>query len=96
MPITATPILSKFPIQRWDNEDVSMHRFEQRGLRIEIQVRGWTEKLHAINVHLGLCASGARSNWKRWQSRIERLVPHDAPLIIAGDFNDWTRRAVNT
>ena len=29
----------------------------------------------------------------RWSRRIERLVPHDAPVIIAGDFNDWTRRA---
>jgi endonuclease/exonuclease/phosphatase family metal-dependent hydrolase len=27
------------------------------------------------------------------QVRIERLVPHDAPLIIAGDFNDWARHA---
>jgi len=25
-------ILSKFPILRWDNEDVSMHRLERRGI----------------------------------------------------------------
>ena len=27
------------------------------------------------------------------KSRIEQLVPADAPLIIAGDFNDWRRHA---
>jgi endonuclease/exonuclease/phosphatase family metal-dependent hydrolase len=87
-------ILSKFPIQRWDNEDVSMHRFERRGLlHCEIQVRGWTEKLHAINVHLGLLRIWREKQLEALASRIERLVPHDAPLIIAGDFNDWTRRA---
>jgi len=77
-------ILSKFPILRWDNEDVSMHRLERRGLlHCEIDVPGWTQPLHAINVHLGLL--------KVWREK--RLVPHDAPLIVAGDFNDWTRRA---
>jgi len=28
----------------------------------------------------------------RLRQRIERLVPADAPLIVAGDFNDWTWR----
>jgi endonuclease/exonuclease/phosphatase family metal-dependent hydrolase len=87
-------ILSKFPIHRWDNEDVSMHRFERRGLlHCEIQVPGWGEKLHAINVHLGLLRIWREKQLEALASRIERLVPHDAPLIIAGDFNDWTRRA---
>ena len=87
-------ILSKFPIQRWDNEDVSMHRLERRGLlHCEIEIPGWNEKLHAINVHLGLLRIWREKQLEALASRIERLVPHDAPLIIAGDFNDWTRRA---
>ena len=87
-------ILSKFPIQRWDNEDVSMHRLERRGLlHCEIEVPGWNERLHAINVHLGLLRIWREKQLEALASRIERLVPHDAPLIIAGDFNDWTRRA---
>jgi endonuclease/exonuclease/phosphatase family metal-dependent hydrolase len=87
-------ILSKFPIQRWDNEDVSMHRLERRGLlHCEIEVPGWNERLHAINVHLGLLRIWREKQLEALVSRIERLVPHDAPLIIAGDFNDWTRRA---
>ena len=87
-------ILSKFPILRWDNEDVSMHRLERRGLlHCEIDVPGWSQRLHAINVHLGLLKVWREKQLLALVSRIERLVPHDAPLIVAGDFNDWTRRA---
>jgi len=87
-------ILSKFPILRWDNEDVSMHRLERRGLlHCEIDVPGWTQPLHAINVHLGLLKVWREKQLVALVNRIERLVPHDAPLIVAGDFNDWTRRA---
>lgn len=87
-------ILSKFPILRWDNEDVSMHRLERRGLlHCEIDVPGWSQPLHAINVHLGLLKVWREKQLVALVNRIERLVPHDAPLIVAGDFNDWTRRA---
>ena len=87
-------ILSKFPITRWDNEDVSMHRLERRGLlHCEIQVPGWERPLHTVNVHLGLLRIWRERQLSALIRRIERLVPHDAPLIIAGDFNDWTRRA---
>ena len=83
-------ILSHFPISRWDNEDVSAHRFERRGLlHCEIAVPGWREPVHCICVHLGLAARG-RSRQLEWmRQRIERLVPQNAPLIVAGDFNDW-------
>jgi endonuclease/exonuclease/phosphatase family metal-dependent hydrolase len=71
-----------------------MHRLERRGLlHCEIEVPGWNERLHAINVHLGLLRIWREKQLEALASRIERLVPHDAPLIIAGDFNDWTRRA---
>jgi len=48
-------ILSKYPIVKWDNVDISMSRLERRGLlHCEIQVPGWSRPLHCINVHLGL------------------------------------------
>jgi endonuclease/exonuclease/phosphatase family metal-dependent hydrolase len=79
---------------RWDNEDISAHRLERRGLlHCEIDVPGWNQPLHAINVHLGLFKAWRERQLLALATRIERLVPHDAPLIIAGDFNDWTRRA---
>jgi endonuclease/exonuclease/phosphatase family metal-dependent hydrolase len=87
-------ILSRFPIARWDNEDISAHRLESRGLlHCEIEVPGWRQPLHCVNVHLGLAA---RWRWRQLEAlrkRIERLVPQDAPLVIAGDFNDWRRHA---
>jgi len=87
-------ILSKFPIVRWDNQDVSAHRLERRGLlHCEIDIPGWPQRLHAVNVHLGLFKSWRERQLLALTARIERVVPHDAPLIIAGDFNDWTRRA---
>jgi endonuclease/exonuclease/phosphatase family metal-dependent hydrolase len=87
-------ILSKFPIVRWDNEDVSMSRLERRGLlHCEIEIPGWSHRVHCLNVHLGLFATWRHRQIDRLVGRIQRLVPADAPLVIAGDFNDWTRTA---
>lgn len=83
-------ILCRFPISDWQNEDVSAHRFEQRGLlHCEVEVPGWTEKLHCLCVHFGLFARGRRKQLTALRERIKREVPLGAPLIIAGDFNDW-------
>jgi endonuclease/exonuclease/phosphatase family metal-dependent hydrolase len=79
---------------RWDNEDVSANQLERRGLlHCEIDIPGWDRRLHAINVHLGLLRVWRDRQLLALVRRIERLVPHDAPLIVAGDFNDWTRKA---
>lgn len=87
-------ILSRFPIRSWENVDVSAHRFESRGmLHCEIEIPGWELPLHCVCVHLGLFARGRRKQLAALHERIERLVPEDAPLIIAGDFNDWRLQA---
>lgn len=87
-------ILSRFPILRWDNEDISEHRFENRGLlHCEMQVPGWDCVLHCVCVHLALTAQHRSRQMRAMRMRIERLVPAAAPLIIAGDFNDWARHA---
>ena len=87
-------ILSRFPIARWDNEDISQHRFEKRGLlHCEIAMPGWEEALHCVCVHLGLAAHHRSSQLRALQARIRRLVPRSAPLIVAGDFNDWVHEA---
>ncbi len=83
-------ILSRFPIARWDNEDISEHRFESRGLlHCEVDIPGWEASLHCMCVHLGLMANHRSRQLLSLQRHIERLVPHEAPLIVAGDFNDW-------
>ena len=87
-------ILSKYPIVRWDNEDISMHDSERRGLlHCEIAMPGWSKNLHCINVHLGLLGHWRKKQMLRMKERIDKLVPEDAPMVIAGDFNDWRRMA---
>lgn len=87
-------LLSKFPIRKSENIDISAHAVEQRGLlHCEIAIPGWEQHLHCICVHLGLFARWRRQQLLTLRQRIESLVPSDAPLIIAGDFNDWRLKA---
>jgi endonuclease/exonuclease/phosphatase family metal-dependent hydrolase len=60
-------------------------------LHCVMQLQRGLPSLHCINVHLGLFE-------RRWRvhaltERIRESVPADAPLIIAGDFNDWRSKA---
>jgi endonuclease/exonuclease/phosphatase family metal-dependent hydrolase len=87
-------ILSRYPILRWDNVDISAHVFESRGLlHCELAVPDMDQPLHAICLHLALNESGRRKQLKRVSDHIHDLVPDGAPLIMAGDFNDWRQRA---
>lgn len=89
-------ILSRFPIANWENEDVSAHPLERRGLlHCELDVPGWDKRLHCICVHLGLFSRWRAQQARALCDRIDRMVPHDAPLVIAGDFNDWQQRLSN-
>ncbi|MGH8762249.1 MAG: endonuclease/exonuclease/phosphatase family protein [Nitrosospira sp.] len=83
-------ILSRYPITHWDNVDVSAHRFESRGLlHCEMSIPNWPENLHCVCVHLGLFKRGQSQQLLALEQHIEQLVPQEAPLVIAGDFNDW-------
>ncbi len=87
-------IVSRHPIPVWENIDISHHPIESRGLlHCEVDVRGWKERLHCINVHLGLWARSRRFQLEWLCDRIRAAVPPGGPLIVAGDFNDWQKRA---
>jgi endonuclease/exonuclease/phosphatase family metal-dependent hydrolase len=49
--------------------------------------------VHCINVHLGLTERGRKRQLAMIAARVRAMVPDDAPLILAGDFNDWLVRA---
>ncbi|HSI22188.1 MAG TPA: endonuclease/exonuclease/phosphatase family protein [Methylophilaceae bacterium] len=90
-------LLSKFPITKWENINISAHSTEQRGmLHCEVRIPGWDQDLHCICVHLGLFARWRRKQLFWLRTRIESVVPPNAPLIIAGDFNDWRMKAGQT
>ena len=90
-------ILSRYPIVRWDNEDISEHRFESRGLlHCEVDLGDHLPSLHCINVHLGLFERGRQWQIRALVERIRAEVPDTAPLVIAGDFNDWRSKGGRT
>ena len=85
-------ILSRFPIISAENQDVSAHRFEQRGL-LHCEVALGELHLHCLCVHFGLNERGRRRQLSALTERVQRLVPAGAPLVVAGDFNDWRNSA---
>ncbi|OYW39047.1 MAG: hypothetical protein B7Z35_05370 [Hydrogenophilales bacterium 12-61-10] len=87
-------ILSRHKILSWENEDISAHAYESRGmLHCEIEVPGIDGPVHCINVHLGLTERGRTRQLQMIAARVRAMVPDSAPLILAGDFNDWRARA---
>lgn len=84
-------LLSRYPILFYENQDISDHRLEQRGL-LHCVVQVDETPVHCLVVHLGLLAGGRSRQVHALVERIRRLVPDDEPLLIAGDFNDWTNR----
>ena len=87
-------ILSRHAILSQANQDVSDHRFESRGLlHCEVKIAGIERPVHCVCVHLGLTAGSRRRQMAAIVARLDKLAPDGAPLIIAGDFNDWRNHA---
>ena len=81
-------LLARWPIGDVGHHDVSDHRFEQRGLlHVPVQWNGST--VHAVVVHFGLVHASRVRQVQRLAEFIEREVPRDEMLVVAGDFNDW-------
>jgi len=88
-------LLSRFPIHSHINHDVSDHAYEQRGILHAVVHRDGTD-IHCFVIHLGLFAASRRRQIQALIATIQRDTPADAPLIIAGDFNDWNQRLSQT
>jgi len=85
--------LSKFPILRHENRDISVHGHEERGLlHCVLGLPGSSVEVHTICVHLGLLELHRQQQLALLCEILDAEVPADAPLIVAGDFNDWRRR----
>ena len=86
-------LLSKFPIGFHRNCDVSVDGHEQRGLLHSVlRIPGFEQEIHTVCVHLGLRESHRRRQIALLCSMVNEEIPADAPLIVAGDFNDWRVR----
>jgi endonuclease/exonuclease/phosphatase family metal-dependent hydrolase len=86
-------VLSRFPILQTRNRDVSLYRLERRGiLHCELELPN-TRHIHCLSVHLSLTEQQRRRQLSMLAEYVDHHVPARAPLIIAGDFNDWRVQA---
>lgn len=86
-------ILSRYPILRSHNQDVTHLQFEKRGLlHCRIALPDGSEA-HCVSVHLSLFGYSRRRQMSALADYLERHTEPQGPLIIAGDFNDWSNRA---
>ncbi len=94
-------LLSRWPVITHQHEDMSDHRFEQRGL-LHTEVLVQDKPVHVIVVHLGLIAASRTRQLNQLGKFIEREIPHSATLIVAGDFNStvapvkWAQTAMKS
>lgn len=83
-------LLSRYPILASENIDVSTNRFEKRSiLHAQITVPGLSAPLHCLNVHFDLLHRGRKKQVQSLADRMNNIVDQKAPVLIAGDFNDW-------
>ena len=83
-------ILSKYPIVRYRNHDVSLNRMERRGiLHCVVSVPPAGREVHLICTHLSLRESHRLRQLHQLCNIIASEVPAQAALFVAGDFNDW-------
>jgi endonuclease/exonuclease/phosphatase family metal-dependent hydrolase len=67
---------------------------EKRGLlHCVLRLPGRTVDVHAICAHLGLAETHRQQQLELLCHIVRDEVPPDAPLVVAGDFNDWRGRA---
>ena len=87
-------VMSKFPIIHFENRDISISGPERRGLlHCVLQLPDHRPPLHAICVHLGLLEAHRAQQMDIICNMVRNEIPPDAPVVVAGDFNDWRRRA---
>ncbi|MDF0606514.1 endonuclease/exonuclease/phosphatase family protein [Neisseriaceae bacterium TC5R-5] len=87
-------LLSRFTIDTWCNRNISVNRFERRGLlHCVLTPEGWTKPIVALCAHFNLLAHDRRKQYRDLIRYINQNIPSEMPLILAGDFNDWREEA---
>ncbi|GAB4398316.1 MAG: endonuclease/exonuclease/phosphatase family protein [Rhodoferax sp.] len=81
-------VLARWPVLDVAHEDMSDHPLEQRGL-LHVVLAAPVRPLHVLVLHLGLIRGSRRRQAQQVLGYLRREVPSDAPVVVAGDFNDW-------
>lgn len=86
-------VLSNFPIISYRNHTLSTGPGEPRGLlHCVLDLGPGRDPLHVMCTHLGLTERQRQHQLSELRTWVDRDVPPGAPLILAGDFNDWRSR----
>ncbi len=81
-------LLSAYPIISQHNTDVSDHALESRGI-LHCVLQTPETKVYCYVIHLGLFNGSRIRQTHALIDTVRHSAPDDAPVIIAGDFNDW-------
>jgi endonuclease/exonuclease/phosphatase family metal-dependent hydrolase len=86
-------VLSKYPILEHRNVPLAGADGERRGLlHCVLNVPAMPAPIHTVCVHFGLTEQQRRVPAEALAAHVRTAVPTGAPLIGAGDFNDWRQR----
>ena len=83
-------LLSNLPILKSQNQDISDHAYESRGiLHCVLHAPLRDQEIHCYVVHFGLFPGGRQRQSEALIEAVKASAGIDAPVVIAGDFNDW-------
>lgn len=93
-------ILSKYPIENFENFNLSTNTWEKRGMlvcKINIPVsedNPIQKSLFAACLHLNLLHGGRKIQYEKIKNYINnKCLVENLPFIVAGDFNDWNQKS---
>ena len=97
-------IMSKYPIETFNNLNISTNSWEKRGMLVcKIKIPATLENpkeysLFASCLHLNLFHTGRKKQYQQISNYIEAINQDhtDVPFIVAGDFNDWNQKSFET
>lgn len=86
-------ILSKFPIENFENVNLSTNPLERRGMLV-CKINTPLKTFYAACLHLNLFHSGRSIQYEKIVKHIHmKKDEENIPIIIAGDFNDWNKKS---
>ncbi len=84
-------IISSYQVTWVDNVILSQFTRMSRGFLHGLLHLPETKQVHILCAHMGLSKRKRHAHIGALAEYVSLSIPSDAPLIIAGDFNDWRR-----
>ena len=90
-------ILSKYPISKWKNIDISTNKYEKRGLlHVTINLPDKNKSVELLSTHLNLLQGSRKKQTLKIIDYIETNIDKHSSLVFCGDFNDWKNKVTST